>query len=75
MASYALIPILSGFEFDMPNKYLGFKPYVTDEFRSIWSVDGVWGEFNLDKKIIIKEIEKLFENTIQNFDFEKIKRP
>lgn len=32
-------------------------------------------EFNLDKKIIIKEIEKLFENTIQNFDFEKIKRP
>lgn len=56
MASYALIPILSGFEFDMPNKYLGFKPYVTDEFRSIWSVDGVWGEFNLDKNKAVVSI-------------------
>ena len=45
MASYALIPILSGFEFDMPNKYLGFNPYIKDEFKSIWSIDGAWGEF------------------------------
>ena len=48
MASYALIPILSGFEFDLPNKYIGFKPYLTDKFRSFWSVDGAWGEFVLD---------------------------
>ena len=32
-------------------------------------------EFNLDKKIIIEEIENIFDNIIQNFDLEKIKRP
>ena len=58
MASYALIPILSGFEFDMPNRYIGFNPYQTGKFRSIWSVDGAWGEFILDdNKVIVSIIE------------------
>lgn len=58
MASYALIPILSGFEFDMPNGYIGFNPYQAGKFRSIWSVDGAWGEFILDdNKVIVSIIE------------------
>lgn len=51
MASYALIPILCGFEFDMPNRYIGFNPFIKDKFSSIWSVDGAWGEFSLDRGI------------------------
>lgn len=58
MASYAMIPILCGFEFDMPNRYIGFNPYVTEKFRSIWSVDGVWGEFIIDKDKVIIEIKE-----------------
>ncbi len=49
MASYALIPILGGFEFDLPNKYIGFNPYTKENFRSIWSVDGAWGEILIYK--------------------------
>lgn len=48
MASYALIPILGGFEFDLPHNYIGFNPYVKDNFKTVWSVDGAWGEFTLD---------------------------
>ena len=52
MASYALVPILSGFEFDMPKNHIGFNPYKTDDFRSIWSLDGVWGAFETNKKTV-----------------------
>lgn len=45
MASYSFIPILSGFEFDLPNGYIGFNPYTVENFGCIWSVDGVWGFF------------------------------
>lgn len=47
MASFATIPILSGFEFDLPRGRIGFNPYVKDNFKTIWSVDGAWGEFEL----------------------------
>lgn len=58
MASFALVPILSGFKFDLPNKFIGFNPYKKDKFRSIWSVDGAWGEFVLDDdKVSISVIE------------------
>ncbi|MBR5587122.1 MAG: hypothetical protein IKW02_04080 [Clostridia bacterium] len=48
MASYALIPILCGFEFDMPNNHIGFNPYKTNNFKCIWSLADAWGnvEFN-----------------------------
>ncbi|MBQ7794205.1 MAG: hypothetical protein IJ366_06775, partial [Clostridia bacterium] len=58
MASYALIPILSGFEFDMPHKYIGFNPYMTDNFRCIWSLADAWGDFAIaDGKVTITVIE------------------
>ncbi len=46
MASFALIPIFSGFEFDMPNKYIGFSPKTSGDFRSVWSVGTGWGTFD-----------------------------
>ena len=48
MASYALIPILSGFEFDMPHHHIGFNPYKTNDFRCIWSFADAWGNFEIN---------------------------
>ena len=45
MASYALIPILSGFEFDMPHGHIGFNPYKSGDFSCIWSLADAWGIF------------------------------
>lgn len=48
MASFALIPILSGFTFDMTKKHIGFAPLVSrDDFRSVWSLDCAWGSVRL----------------------------
>lgn len=47
MASYALVPILSGFEFDMPHKHIGFKPYKREAFQCVWSVADAWGNFSI----------------------------
>lgn len=44
MASYSMIPIFSGFTFDMPRKTIGFNPITNaDSFRCIWSLDRCWG--------------------------------
>ena len=42
MASYALLPIYSGFVFDMPRRRMGFKP-LTGAGRFFWSLEGAWG--------------------------------
>lgn len=52
MASYALIPILSGFEFDMPHNHIGFNPYKTNNFKSIWSLADAWGNFEVNNNIV-----------------------
>lgn len=60
MASFSLIPILSGFEFDMPNHHIGFNPYLSGDFNCIWSLDGAWGDFRIsdsEVKITLKEGE------------------
>ena len=48
MAAYALLPIFSGFEYDMTRGYIGFSPIVEGDFKALWSVGGSWGEFSLD---------------------------
>lgn len=49
MASFALIPILAGFEFDMPRGKIGFSPLEKREkFKSVWSLDGAWGTYEAD---------------------------
>lgn len=45
MASFALLPILSGFTFDLPRGEIGFRPYRPGDFRSFWSLAPAWGVF------------------------------
>ena len=49
MASYALLNAFSGFEFDMTQGLVGFRPLRTrgGKFRCVWSLDCAWGEFRL----------------------------
>ena len=62
MSSFALIPILSGFEFDLPNGHIGFNPYKITNFSRIWSVQNCWGEFKIkDSKVCLC----VFENSIK----------
>ena len=46
MASFALLPIFSGFTFDLPKKQIGFSPIVDGDFRAIWSLGTGWGNFS-----------------------------
>ena len=43
MASYALLLIYSGFTYDMPNHYLGFKPLKAGNGNYFWSVGNTYG--------------------------------
>lgn len=45
MSSFALIPIFSGFEFDLPHKHIGFSPVISGNFKSFWSTGTAWGDF------------------------------
>ena len=50
MASFALLPILSGFCFDLPRGKLGFDPKVSQEdFSCLWSVATAWGRVEITK--------------------------
>ena len=59
MASFALLPIFSGFSFDIPHGKIGFDPIVnTENFRCPFSLADGWGEvfFSHDSmKIVIRE--------------------
>lgn len=54
MASYAFLPILSGFRFDLPHGYIGFKPYdgAPTDFGCIWSAGGAFGGFEKSEKAV-----------------------
>ncbi len=44
MASFAILPIISGFSFDMPHNKIGFKPVVLkNNFKSVWFLGTGWG--------------------------------
>jgi len=48
MASFALLPILSGMKFDMREGLLGFEPKTSkDSFRCVWSVGKAWGRVQI----------------------------
>ena len=58
MASFALLPIYSGFVFDLPNNMIGFDPIHKDNFKCMFSVGTAWGTFewtNNEISVIIKE--------------------
>ena len=51
MASFALLPILSGFSFDLPRGRIGFAPLVSKEdFSCLWSVGTAWGRVQMGKE-------------------------
>ena len=45
MASFALLPLYSGFSFDLPDGVLGFDPVLTGDFRAPWFAGDAWGEY------------------------------
>lgn len=45
MASWSLIPVASGFYFDIPHKTIGFNPVEKGFFRCPWSAGGAYGVF------------------------------
>ena len=49
MASYALMPIYSGFTFDMTQKHIGFAP-ITECGKYLFSIGESWGTVELDGK-------------------------
>lgn len=53
MASYGLLLAFSGFSYHMAYQRLGFNPIMTDDtFKSFWSIDGGWGQFEVTPKAI-----------------------
>ena len=45
MASFALLPIFSGFQFDLPHGTIGFAPVLEGDYRAPWFAADAWGEF------------------------------
>lgn len=45
MSSFALLPIFSGFEFDVPKKHIGFSPILDGKFKCMWNLGCGWGDF------------------------------
>jgi hypothetical protein len=46
MASYALLPALSGFQFDMTKNHIGFAPRISGKrFQCFWSLNSGWGTY------------------------------
>ena len=57
MASFALLPIFSGFSFDLPRGRIGFDPIVRKEdFSCLWSVGTAWGRVCVKKQQTVIEI-------------------
>ena len=77
MASFAFLPILSGFEFHLPKKYIGFHPLVGKEnFRSLFSLGTGWGVFSIkDNRVLIKLEEGTLDLSEIGLSFiDKVKR-
>jgi len=53
MSSYSILLALSGFEFDMVKKYIGFNPIINEnDFTSFWSIQNAWGSVKIGKENI-----------------------
>ena len=59
MASYALLPALSGFSFDMVNKHIGFAPVINQKnFSCFWCIDGAWGVYQRKGGRVLLTVEE-----------------
>lgn len=50
MASFALLPIYSGFSFDMTERRIGFAPICKGDGQYLWSVGNSWGSVHFEGK-------------------------
>lgn len=51
MASFALIPIISGMRFDLTRGMLGFDPLTGHEgFRTVWFTGNAWGNLTIGEE-------------------------
>jgi len=59
MASFALLPIISGMKFDMTRNELGFKPVCDTKngFRCVWAVSSAWGNIVLGKETALHIVD------------------
>ncbi len=58
MASYALLPTLSGFTVDMVKKHIGFAPMIHEKnFSCFWSIEGAWGTYKRSGRKITLKVE------------------
>ena len=48
MASYAMLPALSGFTYDRNEGLLGFDPKLPAPFHSFWALGDLWGTYFQD---------------------------
>jgi len=60
MASFALLPIFSGFSFDLPKRSIGFAPKTSGDFRALWSLGTGWGVFSKTANLTSIEIKDGF---------------
>ena len=74
MASYALMPIYSGFTFDMTQKHIGFAP-IFNEGKYLFSVGESWGTVELDGATcrLLVQGNSLSLNSISVSNIENIK--
>lgn len=57
LASFALLPIFSGFVFDLPKGKIGFHPLVgKDAFKCFWAAGGAWGTVNITPDKVVFNI-------------------
>ena len=57
MASFALLPIMSGMRFDMTQGMLGFDPVVRSGFfQCVWAVGSAWGNVRIGDNTTIEII-------------------
>ena len=45
MASFALLPIYAGMQYDLPHGHIGFAPIKEGDFNCLWSLGTGWGEY------------------------------
>ena len=56
MASFALLPIYSGFSFDMTKKHIGFSPIVEEGGKYLFSIASTWGSAHLTRDTHLLEV-------------------
>lgn len=69
MASWALLPALSGFEYDMYAKKINFNPKIhADSFSTFWSTGTAWGIYKQRKDEVTGEVSFDIETLYGNLD-------